>query len=332
MSDSVAHHAISGVVARLVTPFDADGCIDVRVLRRLLDRMIGAGVDAVTPLGDSGESIYLDRTEWRHAAAACLEQVAGRVPTILDVSDITTAGTIERARFAEKLGAAAILIRPLSCGRLSENELRQHFATVAEFVSAPIAIGNDPAATGIDMTTEFLVDLVTGIDSITMIVEFSGCVQRMNCITDLIGGSISLFNGSDLHVPQAFHDSAGGWYTAAACLVPEQVVRLWRLLNCEQDIAAAVLFDQLAPLFATVAGHGLPAILKSGLRFLGINAGDPRLPQLPLDIHIGVELAELISAVRATTRFAPDLRMPTHPGPRSGAITATSVCSRSLRR
>ncbi|MDE1675481.1 dihydrodipicolinate synthase family protein [Nocardia gipuzkoensis] len=330
MSGAAAHRAIFGIVAQMITPFAADASINVKLLRRLLERMIDAGVDAIAPIGDSGESIYLDRIEWRRATATCLEQIAGRVPTIVDVSDITTAGTIERARFAERLSATAIMIRPISCALLNVNELRQHFAMVAEFVNVPIMIGNDPSATGVDMIPEFVADLAAEIELITMIKESSGLIERMKRITELSGGAVSPFNGSNLHALHAYRVGVAGWCTAATCLVPEKIVQLWRLLESEEVVGGTKLFAELAPLLAAIADFGAPATIKSGLRTLGIDAGDPRLPQLPLDRHVSAELAELLSVVRLTTRTTAPV--PSHFRAQSMALTSTRVCSRSLRR
>ncbi|MEU7769471.1 dihydrodipicolinate synthase family protein [Nocardia sp. NPDC049190] len=303
MGDTSARNAISGIVAQLVTPFAADG-IDTGMLRKIVNRMIDAGVDAIVPLGDSGESAYLDRTEWRRATATCLEQIGGRVSSIVDISDATTTGAIERARFAERLNATAIMVKPVSCWRLTENELRLHVATIAELVGLPMMIGNDPAATGADMRPEFLTDLAADVEAITMVEESSGLIQRISRISDLSGGTISVFNGSDSHALHAAAAGAAGWSTAAACLVPEQIVRVWRLLNAGHGLAAAQLFDRLRPLLDTINDHGAPAAIKSGLRSFGLDAGDPRLPQLPLDPNTSIELAELICVAQTATRTA----------------------------
>ncbi|MET9030439.1 dihydrodipicolinate synthase family protein [Nocardia sp. NPDC004168] len=301
MGERLAHKAISGIVARLVTPFAPDFGVDAATLRRLVNRMIDAGVDAFMPFGDSGESAYLGRTEWRRAAAICLEHIDGRVSCIVDVSDVTTAGVIERARFAERLNATAIMVKPVSCWRLSGNELRLHFATIAEFVGLPMMIGNDPAITGVDMPPEFLTDLAADVETITMVEESSGLIGRIGRISELSGGAVTVFNGSDLHTLHAANAGAAGWSTAAVCLLPEQIVRVWQLLNTGHVLAAAELFDHLAPLLATIDEYGAPATIKSGLRTLGLDVGDPRLPQLPLDHSTSIQLAQLIGHTQTNT-------------------------------
>ncbi|WP_280248099.1 dihydrodipicolinate synthase family protein [Nocardia abscessus] len=299
MSRASAVHGVSGIVAQLVTPFTADATVDTSLMRSLIDRMITAGVHAIELLGTTSESAYLEPAEWQQIAATCTEHVAGRVPLVLDVSGATTAVTVERVHFAEQLGVTAILVNPMPFWRLSESELLQHFATVADAAAVPVMVGNDPIATGIDLPPDFLLDLVFEVGNITMIKEAGSSHQRMHQFAELAGSAFSLFSGNDMQLLHGYHAGAIGWCTAAPSLVPEPAIRLWQLLKSHSLYAAANLFYRLIPLFATIAGHSQPAAIKSGLRTLGIEAGDPRLPQQPLDEISSTELAELITGIRS---------------------------------
>ncbi|MFE3192558.1 dihydrodipicolinate synthase family protein [Nocardia sp. NPDC059240] len=291
--------AVSGIVAYPVTPFTADGNkIDTAALHILIDRMIDAGVDALAPLGSTGESAYLDDDEWTTVAAESIERAAGRVPTVVGVSEVTTAGTIKRARIAESRGADAIMVLPISYWRLSERELRQHFTAVAESVGIPVMAYNNPGTTGIDMPPEFLVELVTEVDNITMIKESTGDIGRMHRIAELTGGAVPFFNGSNPLARSAFQAGAAGWCTAAPCLVPEQVVAFWKLLLANEIDQVDRLFARLEPLLRLLVSRPLPATVKAGLRTLGFEAGDPRPPLLALEAAVVDELEILIEAVR----------------------------------
>ncbi|MFF3227392.1 dihydrodipicolinate synthase family protein [Nocardia suismassiliense] len=290
--------SVSGIVAYPVTPFSADsGKVDEEVLRALVDRLVDAGVDAVAPLGSTGESAYLDDQEWAAVASICVEQVDGRMPTVVGVSELTTAGTIARARLAERLGATALMMLPVAYWRLTENELCRHFTAVAEAVALPIMAYNNPGTSGIDMSPEFLVDLVAGVDNITMIKESSGDIARMRRIAELGGVGVPFFNGSNRLALQAFDAGAAGWCTAAACLVPEPIAEVWRQLRAGETEAATKLFEQMEPLLTALTRDGLPRTVKAGLRSLGIDAGDPRPPLLPVDDDTRRAIAELIAAV-----------------------------------
>ncbi|MFC9440936.1 dihydrodipicolinate synthase family protein [Nocardia sp. NPDC057030] len=286
--------SIAGIVAYPVTPFGVDsGEVDERALRGLVDRLVGAGVDAVAPLGSTGEAAYLDDQEWAAVASICIEQVDGRVPTVVGVSELTTAGTIARARLAERLGATALMLLPVAYWRLTEEELARHFAAVADAVALPIMAYNNPGTSGIDMTPEFLVELVGAVDNITMVKESSGDIARMRRLAE---HNVPFFNGSNRLALQAFDAGAIGWCTAAPCLVPEQIVAVWQLLTAGETDSAAQRFERLDPLLGAISRGGLPRTVKAGLRSLGIEVGDPRRPLLPVDDDTRRAIAELITA------------------------------------
>lgn len=286
--------SIAGIVAYPVTPFSADsGKVEEHVLRGLVDRLVDAGVNAVAPLGSTGESAYLDDQEWATVASICVEQVDGRVPTVVGVSELTTAGTIARARLAERLGATALMMLPVAYWRLTEPELRRHFTAVADAVALPIMAYNNPGTSGTDMTPEFLVELVAAVDNITMIKESSGDIARMRRIAE---HGVPFFNGSNRLALQAFEAGAVGWCTAAPCLVPDQIIEVWRLLTSGETASATDCFERLEPLLAEMTRGGLPRTVKAGLRSLGIQVGDPRPPLLPVDQDTHRMIADLIAA------------------------------------
>lgn len=288
---------INGIVAYPVTPFhprDTDA-VNVEVLHLLIDRMIDAGVDAIAPLGSTGESAYLDHREWATVASESVGHVGGRVPTVVGASDLTTAGAVRRARMAESLGATAVMVLPTSYWRLTEEELRRHFTAIADSVSIPVMVYNNPATTGIDMTPEFLVELVTTVENITMVKESSGDITRMHRLRELSGGELPFFNGSNPLALPAFEAGAAGWCTAAPCLIPRRIVEFRRLVAAGDSAAAAECFERIRPFLDTIVSRGLSTTIKSGLRSIGIEAGDPRPPLLPLGEAEAVQLRRLIA-------------------------------------
>ena len=127
-----------GIIAYPVTPFTAaGGDVDLPRLRQLIERLIADGVHSIAPLGSTGESAYLQDGEWDAVAATSLAAVAKRVPTVVGISDLTTAGAMRRARFAEKQGADAVMVLPVSYWKLSEEEIVRHVARIGDAPRRP---------------------------------------------------------------------------------------------------------------------------------------------------------------------------------------------------
>jgi len=110
---------LKGIIAYPITPFGADGSVDIAKYKELLERMVTAGVHAVAPLGSAGVLPYLSDQERQSIVEATMEQVNGRIPVMIGVSALTTERVVHHARFAEKQGAAAVMIIPMSYWKLT---------------------------------------------------------------------------------------------------------------------------------------------------------------------------------------------------------------------
>ncbi|MFE3108775.1 dihydrodipicolinate synthase family protein [Kitasatospora indigofera] len=290
---------LEGIIAYPVTPFSAaDGRVDTDRLAALVDRLVRAGCHAVAPLGSTGESAYLEDEEWYEAAEASVAAVAGRVPAVVGIADLTTRSAVRRARFAERAGADVVMVLPLSYWKLDEREVSRHFTAVADAVGIPVMIYNNPATSGIDLSPELMVSLVERVGNITMVKESSGDVQRMHRLAQLSEGRLPFYNGSNPLALEAFAAGAAGWCTAAPCLIPELTLELYRAVRAGDLPAARAAFYRQLPVLQFILKGGLPTTVKAGLALDGFPAGDPRHPLLPLDAGRTGELAELLAAAR----------------------------------
>ncbi|MEV4436595.1 dihydrodipicolinate synthase family protein [Streptomyces sp. NPDC049585] len=291
---------LQGIIAYPVTPFDREhGLVDTTALAALVDRLVASGCHAIAPLGSTGESAYLDDEEWRTVARASLEAVGGRVPVVVGISDLTTEGAVRRARFAERAGASAVMVLPVSYWKLGEREISEHYARICAAVGVPVMVYNNPATSGTDLSPEFLVGLWEKFENVTMVKESSGDVQRMHRIVQLSDGALPFYNGSNPLALEAFAAGAAGWCTAAPCLAPGPVLQLYRAVRSGDLAAAREVFYRQLPLLQFVLAGGLPATVKAGLALRGFDAGDPRRPLLPLEARQTRRLAEIMESLQA---------------------------------
>lgn len=271
-----------GIIAYPITPFDGDGQVNLDALKRSIDRLIADGVDAIAPLGSTGESAYLSHDEWNAVAECAIKHVDDRVPVVVGISDLTTRTAVSRAKFAEAMGADAVMVLPITYWKLSEDEIFTHYAAIAAAIGIPIMLYNNPATSGIDMQPEFIVRMVREIDNITMVKESSGDIQRMHRIFKSSDGQIPFYNGSNPLALEAFAAGAVGWCTAAPNLIPQLNKELYEA-TADNDVRRAreVFYKQL-PLLEFILKGGLPTTIKAGLRIKGFDVGEPRRPLKPL--------------------------------------------------
>ncbi|MDI3315141.1 MAG: dihydrodipicolinate synthase family protein [Mycobacterium sp.] len=288
---------IHGIIAYPVTPFSQDsaGTIDTATLARLIDRLVTAGVHAIAALGSTGELAYLEDPEFDAVVDTTIAAVDGRLPVIVGVSDLTSAKTIRRARYAQRAGADAVQVIPVSYWKLTEREIIGHYARVAAAIDIPIMAYNNPATSGVDMSPELLVRMFESIDNLTMVKESTGELSRMQRIAELSGGRLPFYNGSNPLVLAALRAGAAGWCTAAPNLRPRPCIELYHAVRAGDARTAEAIYGELKPLLEFIVAGGLATTVKAGLDLLGFPAGDPRLPLLPLDDDGRAELRGLLA-------------------------------------
>lgn len=273
---------LRGIIGYTITPFQEDGRVDLGTLRLLTDRMAGSGVHAIAPLGSTGSLPYLDDAEREAVIDTTMTAVRGRVPVLAGVSSLTTERTLHHARFAERAGAAAVMVIPMSYWKLTEEEIFRHFDRIASAISLPIMAYNNPATGGLDMTPEFLARLLQ-IPNVTMVKESTGDVGRMHRLLQVAGEGVAFYNGSNPLALAAFAAGASGWCTAAPALIPKLNLSLYREAVENADLAAArKVFQQQLPLLQFIVKGGLPRTIAAGLELQGLRVGPLRAPLLPL--------------------------------------------------
>ena len=288
-----------GIIGYTITPFSADGeQLDLPALGQSIDRLIAGGSHAIAPLGSTGEGAYLSDSEWQQVAQYSLERIAKRVPSIVSVSDLTTAGAVRRARFAQQHGADAVMVLPASYWKLSEAEILQHYRAIGAAIDIPIMLYNNPATSGTDMPVELILRIVREVDNVTMVKESTGDIQRMHKLQLLGEGQVPFYNGCNPLALEAFVAGATGWCTAAANLIPELNLRLYQAVQAGELEQAKALFYRQLPLLDFILKGGLPATIKAGLEMTGLPVGEPRRPVFGLDARGRDQLKALLDALR----------------------------------
>ncbi|MCP1480393.1 4-hydroxy-tetrahydrodipicolinate synthase [Pseudomonas chlororaphis] len=290
---------IHGIIGYTITPFTANGeQLDLDTLGRSIDRLIDSGVQAIAPLGSTGEGAYLSDAEWDQVAEFSIRHIARRVPTIVSVSDLTTAKAVRRARFAEAKGADAVMVLPTSYWKLSEAEIFAHYQAIGDSVGVPIMLYNNPATSGTDMSVELILRIFHAVENVTMVKESTGDIQRMHKLQLLGEGQVPFYNGCNPLALEAFAAGAKGWCTAAANLIPQLNLDLYQAVLDNDLERARELFYRQLPVLDFILKGGLPTTIKAGLNMIGLQVGDPRLPVFPLGEAGRNQLQAMLNAVR----------------------------------
>jgi 4-hydroxy-tetrahydrodipicolinate synthase len=269
-----------GTYTVMITPFTAAGDVDAEALRDFVDWQIEQGIHGLIPLGSTGEFLSLDDDEKVLVAETVIAQAAGRVPVLIGTGAEDTREVVRLSRRAEKMGADGVMIIPPFYSTPTDDELVHHYQTVADAISLPIMVYNNPATANVDLKPA-LVARLAEIDNCLYIKESTLEVTRVRDIIRLCGDRMTVFGG--ILGFESFVEGAQGWVAVASNVVPQAMARIFSLVADEGAInAARKLYLDYLPVIEFVGGQAYVAGTKALLGHMGFSAGGPRPPRLPL--------------------------------------------------
>jgi dihydrodipicolinate synthase/N-acetylneuraminate lyase len=204
------------------------------------------------------------------------------VPVVAGVGSLSTAGAIDLAQHAERVGADAVMLVPPFYDPLSFDALKSFLADVAGSISIPIVYYNVPGATGLKLTAAEIAELgdIPGVDYLK---DTSGDAVALAELLAARGDRITAFNGWDTLTFFGIASGAEASVWGVAGIVPELAVQLWDTLAVDRDLARArELWTPLWELSDFLESVNYVAGIKAALELTGNPVGPARLPIQPL--------------------------------------------------
>lgn len=266
-----------GVYTALITPFQADGTIDVAALRRIVNQQIAGGVAGLVPMGTTGESPTVTHDENIEAIRIVVEEAAGRVPVIAGTGSNSTSEAIDMTRRAKKMGADASLQVAPYYNKPSQEGFFRHFTAIAEGVDLPLVVYNIPGRTGKNIETPTLLRM-TEHPNIVAVKEASGSVPQMMDVIRSVPKDFDVLSGDDnLALPLTLLGGRGV-VSVAGNLIPDQMSRMIALgLEGKVEEARAEHY-RLLSLFKAVFIDTNPIPIKYMMHLAGFCEEAYRLP------------------------------------------------------
>lgn len=169
---------ITGAMTALITPFK-NGKVDLEKYESLIKRQIAQGIDAVVPVGTTGESATLSHDEHKScievAVATCKNT---KVKVIAGAGSNATHEAVEIAKHAEAVGADGLLSVTPYYNKPTQEGLYQHYKAIATSVEIPFMLYNVPGRTGVDLTADTTIRLFDDIPNIYATKEATGSLDR----------------------------------------------------------------------------------------------------------------------------------------------------------
>lgn len=270
-------NTIKGVLTAIVTPFDADGDLNLPGLTRQIARQLDAG-NGIFCGGTNGEFFVLSEEEKLAVTRHCVETVAGRAPVVAHTGEISTRQTIRLGKQIASLGVDAVSVITPYFVPLKQDELITHYTAIADALSVPIYLYNIPARTGNTIEPDTARALaehpnIIGIkDSAGSYESLSGF---LNAVKDIDG--FDVLNGPDSLIHQGFVDGCSACISGLANVAPAAINAIWSRFNAgdiDGSRRAQESVTQLRTELYSVAFS--PAAVKKALQIMGEDVGESR--------------------------------------------------------
>ncbi len=260
---------LQGIVPPLPTPLKADDSVDVAALERLADYQLRAGVHGLWVLGTTARFDLLRDEQWDVVAEAVATVAAGRVPLVLNVSDMGTARTLDRAERFDDLPYDYYAALPPWYQPMTPAEVMGYFTDLADRLAKPLVIYNAPWVCnqlGFAQLHELadhprIVGCKDVTSTLTRTLDWTSAERKRQGFRYLQGTDL-VANATDL--------GADGFVTSLANALPELAVAIWDAARADDAERAFRLQSQFSRV-ARATGFGpMLACLEALCRHRGL--------------------------------------------------------------
>ncbi len=271
-------YPITGATTALITPFK-NGKLDEQTYARLIQRQIDNGIDAVCPVGTTGESATLSYEEDKRCIEIAVEVCKGTNTKVLaGAGSNATHEAIQIAKYAQSCGADAIFSVSPYYNKPSQEGLYQHYKAIASAVEIPFMLYNVPGRTGVDISADTVKRLFDDLPNLFGIKEASGSLDkiielRYKC------PDLAVFSGDDTIDFPILASGGVGITSVTSNLLPDLKAQLTHAaLNGDFDTSRAIN-ESLYPINKVLFCESNPIPIKAAMYIAGlIETLEYRLP------------------------------------------------------
>ncbi len=270
---------VLGSTTALITPFK-DGKLDEKTFAKLVQRQIKNGIDAVCPVGTTGESATLSYEEDIRLMSIAVEVCQGTNTKVLaGAGSNSTAEAVMIAKNAKKAGVDAIFSVAPYYVKPSQEGLYQHYKAVASAVSdVPFMLYNVPGRPAVDIQADTVIRLFDDVPNIYGIKEASGSLER--CVELLSKrADLKLFSGDDAIDYPILANGGAGITSVTSNLLPDLKSKLVSLALSGDLAGSKAINDELYEINKALFIESNPIMIKAAMYIAGlIDTLEYRLP------------------------------------------------------
>ena len=288
------------VITAMITPFWADGSVDLPMAAKLASHLVDHGSDGLVICGTTGESPTLSWDEQHQLFSAVKAAVGDRAKVLAGTGSNCTAEAVEAIGEAAALGADGALVVVPYYNKPPQEGLEAHFRAVAQAApQTPLMLYNIPGRTGCSLNPETAARLMD-LPNVVSFKAASGTTEEVSALRAVCGERLAIYSGDDALTLPMMAVGAVGVVSVASHVAGDQIQRMVQAFLAGDFRAALAEHEQLLPLCKALFCTTNPIPVKAALELSGWSVGAPRLPLVSASSDVRDRLTSVLAALRPT--------------------------------
>ena len=296
-------HIFTGAGVALITPMHSDGSVNYDELARLLEFQVENGTDAIIACGTTGEAATLTVKEHCEVLSFVCERINGRIPVIAGTGSNDTSTALELSKSAEASGADALLSVTPYYNKTSQNGLIRHFTTIADNIDLPMILYNVPSRTGCNIKPKTYAELCKH-ENIVATKEANGDISSVSQTRSLCGDRLDIYSGNDDQTVPFMSLGALGVISVFSNFCPKEMHEICELCLNNNFVEASKLNFHYVELMDIMFSDVNPIPVKTAMNLIGFNAGECRLPLVPMSYSGYHDLKDCLAKYNLIGKYA----------------------------
>lgn len=285
---------LRGTGVALITPFQQNFSIDYDALDRMIDHVIGNGVEYIVTMGTTGEAPTIAREEKKEIVEHTCKKINGRVPVVVGIGGNNTAEVVKELQTFPLDKAIAVLSVSPYYSKPSQEGLFQHYKIIAGASPKPVILYNVPGRTGRGLSPATAIRLAREVPNIAGIKDAAGdMLQSMQLLKSRPDDFLVCSGDDTLALPQ-LACGMDGLISVIANSMPRKFSDMVRLALDGRLGEAKALNDAMLETYELLFTENNPAGVKSFLSHLGLIKNVLRLPVTPLSEALHQKAKQLL--------------------------------------
>lgn len=262
------------ILTAIVTPFKADGSIDLDAFRALASHLVDSGSDGLVVTGTTGESPTLSDDERFQLYEAAVDEVGDRATVVAGTGTYSTEHSVHLTARAHEIGVHAFLVVTPYYNKPPVRGIVRHFESIADVSDRPIIAYNIPGRVVLNLETEAIAELAE-IPNVRAVKQANPDLDQARRIVEL---GLDLYAGDDDLIFPFLELGGLGGVCVHTHVVGPQVKKMVRRFRAGDIEGAQALDQELVPAIDLLHVVVNPIAIKCALNLLGHEVGGLRLP------------------------------------------------------